>query len=193
MAIRFENIVLRDMKESDIEDYVRWFTIETEWMDWDAPWEDNASDADSERRSWTSYYERARAMPDDVLRSRFEIECEGRHIGYVSSYFIDENCNWILMRDINEGRIAHRAIGIDICASEFRGRHAGTNALRAFIQYFASHGCAELYTQTWSGNCRMVHLAEKLGFTVCQRVADKREVRGKKYDGLTFVLDMKRD
>ena len=27
MRIEFENIVLRDMIESDIEDYVRWFTV----------------------------------------------------------------------------------------------------------------------------------------------------------------------
>ena len=38
MRIEFENIVLRDMIESDIEDYVRWFTVEREWENWDAPW-----------------------------------------------------------------------------------------------------------------------------------------------------------
>jgi len=32
-------LILRDMKESDIEDYVRWFTTETEWGNWDSPWE----------------------------------------------------------------------------------------------------------------------------------------------------------
>ena len=36
MKIEFENIVLRDMSESDIEDYVRWFTTETEWSKTDA-------------------------------------------------------------------------------------------------------------------------------------------------------------
>ena len=33
MERRFNKIVLRDMKKSDIADYVRWFTTETEW-DW---------------------------------------------------------------------------------------------------------------------------------------------------------------
>ncbi|MBP5490257.1 MAG: hypothetical protein J6Y10_06625 [Lachnospiraceae bacterium] len=32
-------VELRDMTERDIEDYVRWFTTETEWMKTDAPWE----------------------------------------------------------------------------------------------------------------------------------------------------------
>lgn len=31
MYIKYQNIILRDMIESDIEDYVRWFTTETEW------------------------------------------------------------------------------------------------------------------------------------------------------------------
>ena len=39
MEITYENITLRDMIASDIENYVRWFTTETEWMDTDAPWE----------------------------------------------------------------------------------------------------------------------------------------------------------
>ena len=39
MRIEFENIILRDMIASDIEDYVRWFTTETEWSNMDAPWE----------------------------------------------------------------------------------------------------------------------------------------------------------
>ena len=45
MRIEFENIVLRDMIESDIEDYVRWFTVEREWenlifpsCDWRRSW-----------------------------------------------------------------------------------------------------------------------------------------------------------
>ena len=37
MIIEFDDIILRDMIESDIEDYVRWFTVEREWENWDAP------------------------------------------------------------------------------------------------------------------------------------------------------------
>ena len=47
MRIEFENIVLRDMIESDIEDYVRWFTVEREWENWDAPWEKEDTDEES--------------------------------------------------------------------------------------------------------------------------------------------------
>ena len=82
MRIEFENIVLRDMIESDIEDYVRWFTVEREWENWDAPWGKEDTDEESERRSWGSYYESVKQLPDDVLRWKLEIEWNGRHIGW---------------------------------------------------------------------------------------------------------------
>lgn len=37
IRLTFEDIALRDMQESDIEDYVHWFTTETKWNDYDAP------------------------------------------------------------------------------------------------------------------------------------------------------------
>ena len=39
MQINYKDIVLRDYRESDIEDEVRWNTLDTAWGDWDAPWE----------------------------------------------------------------------------------------------------------------------------------------------------------
>ncbi len=191
MEIQYENIVLRDMKASDIEDYVRWFTTETEWMDWDAPWESNESDADTERQRWTKYYQSMQKMPDDVTRWKFEIEYQGKHIGWVSSYMIDENFDWIAEEHVKEGQKVYRTVGISICESAIWGKHVGTNALRAFIQYYADHGCEEICTQTWSGNVRMIRVAEKTGFQECNRVTDECEVGGKKYDGLTFVLHLK--
>ncbi len=89
---------------------------------------------------------------------------------------------------MKEGQTVHRTVGIDICESDFWSRNKGTNALCAFIQYDADCQCKEIYTQTWHGNVRMIHLAEKLGFQECNRDKGEREVRGEKYDGLTFML-----
>ena len=38
MKIEYKNIVLRDEVIADIEDDIRWNTVETEWSLWDAPW-----------------------------------------------------------------------------------------------------------------------------------------------------------
>ena len=189
MKIELEDMILRDMIESDIEDYVRWFTTETEWMKTDAPWEKENSDAETEREAWTAYYESVKDLPDDVRRWKFEIEWKGRHIGWVSSYPIDENYEWI--DEVKDGQTVLRAIGIDICESDVWGNGIGTNALRAFMNYYFENGVDALYTQTWSGNIRMIRCAAKLGFAECSRYVGKREVEGKVYDALTFRLEKK--
>ena len=142
MQIKFDNIVLRDMIESDIEDYVRWFTTETEWSNTDAPWEPIESDEETERTSWREYFESVKDLPDDVRRWKFEIEWNGRHIGWVSSYPIDENYEWI--GEVKDGQTVYRAIGIDICEPDVWGKGVGTNALRAFInsKQVVAHHCA---------------------------------------------------
>ena len=43
-------LILRDMTEQDIEDYVRWFTSDTEWGEWDAPWESIPGNSEQEER-----------------------------------------------------------------------------------------------------------------------------------------------
>lgn len=186
MHIKYENIVLRDMIESDIEDYVRWFTTETEWANTDAPWEPIESNEDTERTAWRKYYDSVKDLSDDVRRWKLEIEWNGRHIGWVSSYSIDEKYEWV--DQIKENRTVYLAIGIDICEPDARGNGIGTKALNAFIDYCFNNGAEEVYTQTWSGNIRMLRCAQKLGFTECNRNIGAREVNGQKYDGLTLVL-----
>ena len=187
MRIEFENIILRDMIESDIEDYVRWFTVEREWENWDAPWEKEDTDEESERKRWTEYYVSVKNRPDDVLRRRLEIEWNGRHIGWISSYCIDENYEWV--GKIEDGQTVHRAVGAGICEPNLWGKRLGSNALRAFINYYFENGEDEIYTETWSGNVRMIRCAEKLGFVECNRNVGICEVNGGKYDGLTFRLE----
>lgn len=190
MEVRYRNIVLRDMVEADIADYVRWFTVETEWSKFDAPWEAIESDEDSERESWSEYYDSVKDLPADVRRWKFEIDHLGRHIGWVSSYPIDVHYEWV--DEIREDRKVFRAIGIDICERDVWGKGIGTGALCAFIKYYLESGVEELFLQTWSGNTRMIRCGEKLGFVECNRNTQTRQVEGKWYDGLTFRLDLDR-
>lgn len=187
MHIEYENIILRDMIESDIEDYVRWFTLEREWENWDAPWEKEDTSEETERISWRDYYESVKALPDTTRRWKMEIVCNNRHIGWVSSYPIDEHYEWI--DEVKDGQTVYRAVGICICEPEIWCKGIGTNALRAFINYYFENGTEEIYTQTWSGNVRMLRCAEKLGFVECNRNVGIREVDGQKYDGVTFRLE----
>jgi RimJ/RimL family protein N-acetyltransferase len=169
------------MKESDIEDYVRWFTKETEWGDWDAPWEPFEGDEESECASWTEYFESVKNLPKNLTRWKFEIERNGVHIGWVSFY---TDLEWME----NEAEIP--AIGIDIPEQKYRRNGVGTKALIGFMEYLKAQGHEILYTQTWSGNMPMLRMAEKLGFREIARKRDYREVRGKMYDALTFQLEL---
>ena len=149
MKIEYKDIVLRDMMESDIEDYVLWFTKDTDWQNFDAPWETVVSNEEDELKSWAEYYNYVKTIKEEDVRHKFEIEYNGMHVGWVSSYYIDENYEFV-SADTND--VKHRTIGIDICNQEYQGLGIGTIALEAFIKYYEKLGCNELFTQTWAGN-----------------------------------------
>lgn len=190
MQIKYQGIILRDFKESDIEDKIRWNTAETQWALWDGPWEMEKKLAkfneEEERRKLRQYLEK----PPEGHRWSFEIDtAEGVHIGSVNTYCIDEDCNPHKAVPPEEWGSARWAVGIDIYESSYWSGGYGTKALTAFLRYSMEDGYTNLYTQTWSGNVRMIGLAHKLGFREYRRKEGLREVRGGIYDGLTFSLD----
>jgi len=180
-----KTLILRDFKEDDIAHYVRFNTIKTGWMDLDAPWEKpDTFDEKTEWHRWKEYYEHKKALPSDALKTRLQI-CENgssQPIGWVSSYPIDTN-----YRFSKNGE--RRAVGIVIPDKKNRGRGYGTKALSTYIDYLRKSGFSTLFTQTWSGNKPMIHLAKTLGFKECHRIKDARLVKGQYYDALTFRLD----
>lgn len=188
-----KDIKLRDFIESDIKWRIHWETVETEWQLWDAPWEyeglteaQKAADLREYIDKMRKWVERYKNISYDEKRSTFQIETntpEKSYIGWVSSYCIDEDYNY---SDTDTERCA---VGIDLPDMSARGRGYAYQALCLFINYLLEHGETEIYTQTWSGNERMIHVAGKMGFEECCRKIDFRTVRGAKYDGLTFKLN----
>jgi len=166
MQLKNEKITLRYIKESDIENYIKWTTIETEWQNWDAPWE------------WPNdkYLERLKdSLKKKPNYGRLQIITPaGEHIGSVNSYYIEGDKNKL-------------AVGIGIPPLEARNKGYGFSALTLLMKHhFKSRDM--LYTQTWSGNYPMMALATKLGFNETKRIKDLHEVNGKKYDAITFVI-----
>ncbi len=173
MEIRREDIVIRDMRPSDIADHLRWRTVETEWMNWDAPWQQDPSLPASviERR-----LRELASAPLPAVRTRFEIALSGgEHIGWMNSYLVD-------------GQPGCTAIGIDIPDPRLRGCGRGERAFSAFIHYLFSAGLPCVYTETWSGNLPMIRLAGKCGFSLVQRGRQDRLVDGRPYDSLLFCV-----
>lgn len=187
-----KHLILRDFIETDIEKRVYWETVETEWQLWDGPWEFESLTEEEKQthlekyiekmQSWVEYYKN---MSPDTARSTFQIvtKDDEKYIGWISSYNIDDNYNFTT----GDG---YCAIGIDFPDISIRGNGYSYEALCVFVKYIMDNGKDEIYIQTWSGNERMIHIAEKIGFEECCRKKDFRTVRGRKYDGLTFRLNM---
>jgi RimJ/RimL family protein N-acetyltransferase len=175
-------VILRDPKPSDLGDMIRWFTEETEWMAWDAPWEKETYDKDTIRKRHETRLQRISGLDEDTFRTRYEIETvEGIHIGWVISYPVSGTCDGA---PLPEGT---RAVGIDIPSLTHRNKGYGQHALRLYLDHMAIHGHDTVCLETWSGNAHMVRVAEKIGFTLCFRDVGSRLVNGKRYDGLRYV------
>ncbi len=191
MNIVYKDIILRDYKEEDIADDIRWMTEEIAWHEWDAPWE---SEEDLKNFDAEKHYEKAMKKlndkkDDNEFRWRFEIDTKGGiHIGGVNSYLNDEEYNW---KSASQGGCLH-TLGIDICESSYWYKGYGTQAFIAFIKYHFSRGIMDIYTETWSGNYPMIAMAEKIGFEECNRERNSRVVKGNSCDGLTFKLNIKK-
>jgi RimJ/RimL family protein N-acetyltransferase len=173
LEILSPNLILRDLHENDVADYLHWYTVEKEWMDWDAPWE-GSDDIDLE--ALAQFYRKRATAPLTGLRHRFQIENnQGEHLGWVTSYRLADD---------------HPAIGIDIPSQQQRNRGYGTLAYTLFLRYFLFSGSKDIFTQTWSGNTAMMALAKRVGFVEVHRNLGERQVRGESYDGITFKLDL---
>ena len=193
MQIRYNNIILRDMVESDIEDDIRWNTTEREWELWDEPWEqDESFDLDQFRKNEQNSLEKLEELKKiSNFRWSLEIDYEdGIHIGAVDTYLIDNNYNRITQGEIKESRCSFYALGIAIFEPSYWSRGLGTQALTAYIEHHLENNHTEIYLQTWSGNIRMIKAAKKIGFYICDIQENIRYVRGSKYDGLTLKLDL---
>ena len=173
-------LILRDMIQSDIEDYVRWFTTDTEWGEWDSPWEAFEDSEEDVREFWTKRYESTKDLPSDVTRRKYELELDGKHIGWICSY---TNLGYM------ENKDNLLAIGLDIPCNENRRKGYGSKALKMYIEYLKEHGYKSFYVQTWSGNAAMIKVAEKLGFREIYRKENFRKVDGKMYDAITWRID----
>lgn len=191
MILKDDTVLLRDFKREDIAKRIEWETEKTEWQLWDGPWEYEGLTEEQKKEElqkyikamekWAALYE---TLPDEMPRKSFQI-CtpEGEYVGWCSSYFINEDYD----SDEDGDRLA---IGIDLPEENVRGKGLATHALQLFMAYLRTLGFTELYAQTWSGNERMIGLAEKLGFAECGREPKECTVRGQQYDGLTFRIEL---
>lgn len=164
-------LTLRDMQETDILNYVRWFTEEKEWMFWDSPCEKHETTKEIELKEWTSFFNTVSKLKPKDFRNKFEIDVDGNHIGWVSCYKNSFSEEW--------GGIF---IGVIIPEHQYRNNGYGTRALQLFIEYLIEKGYKEFYMETWSGNEPMKKVIEKLYFNICAVDENVFSIDGTLYD-----------
>mgnify|MGYP006362771663 CR=1 FL=1 len=168
-------VTLRDMQETDILDYVRWFTEEKEWMFWDSPCEKHETTKEVELKEWTSYFNTVSKLKPKDFRNKFEIAVDGKHIGWVSCYKNSYSKKW--------GGIF---IGVIIPEQQYRNNGYGTRALQLFIEYLIDRRYKTFYMETWSGNEPMKKVIEKLRFNICAVDENVFTLDGISYDKEIF-------
>ena len=187
MKFSLEEVTLRDYQVSDIEDEIRWMNVDTDWFYADTPWMTlEPVNPDELRRDMISIMS---GLTEDAIRWRFEIETGGRHVGMVSSYFLNESFEYPPWESIDPGKNAidnHsvRALGIEICETDSWGKGIGAKALTAFMDYYRKFGENRFLLETWSGNTRMLRCAEKLGFAEIKRTKAAYTVGGQEFDAI---------
>lgn len=173
-----EEIKLKKFEVQDLKKIKEWYTEKTEWKLWDAPWEKAEYDEEKQKT-----YRKQRTENSPCFE--YEIIYNQKHVGWISAYYMTDDFKYNELEKTN-----NIAIGIDIPDETIRGKGVGTEAIKEYLKYFKKLGYSKIYTQTWSGNFRMIHVAEKIGFKEVNRFKDIRSVNGKKYDALTFVIEL---
>ena len=121
------------------------------------------------RRRWSE--EILRTVPASLV-----IAVEGKAVGDVSSYWVDQNTDWL-------------ETGIVIHDKEFWNGGYGTEAYKSWIDFlFDSAGLRRLGMSTWSGNIRMMKVAENIGMKLEARIRDARIVDGEYFDAIKMGI-----
>lgn len=101
---------------------------------------------------------------------------EGQFLGTLHANWVSEETNWM-------------EIGIVIFNTDYWSGGYGTSAFQQWVDYIFNHSdLHRIGISTWSGNVRMMKLAEKVGMKEEGRIRDARIVDGKYYDAIKMGM-----
>ncbi|MDW0112583.1 GNAT family protein [Sporosarcina saromensis] len=170
MTYTTDGVTIRPVKEEDL--YRMWeltFKEENpEWKKWDAPYYPHNTMA------YEKYVERKDKIVDQD--DHWAIEANGELIGMLSYYWEHKPSLWLEM-------------GILIYEPKYWSGGYGTKALTMWINHlFNEMPLVRVGLTTWSGNKRMIRVAEKLGMTMEARIRKVRYWEGVYYDSIRMGI-----
>ncbi|MFG6120143.1 GNAT family N-acetyltransferase [Thalassobacillus sp. B23F22_16] len=126
---------------------------------------------DEYRESWEMNYFITGQVPNTLV-----ILAGNKLIGTVGSYWIDKHTDWL-------------ETGIVIYDKRYWNGGYGTEAYKRWISYlFQATDIHRLGMSTWSGNSRMIKVAEKAGMKEEARIRQARMVDGTHYDAIKMGI-----
>lgn len=183
----FDNVKIRSLKKSDIDDIIRWNTTDTEWWALVRPW--YAKEPIDEKAFREYLLDLAGNEP--IIDFQPEIECNGVHIGRCRAHFIDESGKFSVLEDVRHKHI-YIAFEVFICELDYMSEDVCAKAVAAYAEYLASKAYGEVFEQTWSGNGVMTNACKKVGFAEHCVTEKKSETSDERFEIVTYKLDMEK-
>ena len=169
-----QKIILKEATQQDIEElyYWKYEEKEQEAKKWNGPYIlEPIMTKEEFIKTWKDDYEVGPNTPNTLI-----IFVEDKLIGTVGSYWIDKNTNWL-------------ETGIVIYDKNYWNGGYGTEAYKLWIDFlFRTTDLHRLGMSTWSGNARMIKVAEKIGMKEEARVRQARMVDGKYFDAIKMGI-----
>lgn len=176
MIINNDEIIIRNYTEQDILDDIKWFNLENDWIYLDTPWE-NIEFLD-EKNYTLEMRKIFKKNNKKSINSRYEIEINNHHVGFVTVYRLD-------IEEI--GLLNKYAIGIEICDKQYRNKGYGKKVLDLFTKFLFSNNIMELYLETHSKNVPMINCSKANGFDVIYREVGKWKTDRQTYDRIIMA------
>lgn len=169
-----EKVVLKRLDDQDLDDYYFWRYEEKERAadEWNGPY---IPKTERTKDEFVKLNEADEGIMPGVP-SELVIRANGKFIGSVGAYWVDENTNWL-------------ETGIVIYDKAYWNGGYGTEAYKMWIDFlFEKTGLHRLGMSTWSGNVRMIKVAEKLGMKEEARIRQARIVDGEYFDAIKMGI-----
>lgn len=167
-----EKVVLKEATTEEMDELYFWKYEDKEQAakKWNGPYIPEEKISKEEyRKQWAQ-----KIVPD--IPASLVIKSAGKAIGSVGSYWVDQNTNWL-------------ETGIVIYDKKFWNGGYGSEAYKLWIDYlFESTHLHRLGMSTWSGNKRMMKVAERIGMQEEARIRKARIVDGKYFDAIKMGI-----
>lgn len=180
----FDNVKIRGLKKSDIDDVVRWNTSETKWMALTHPW---YKPEPIDEKAFREYLLDL-AKNEPMIDFQPEVEYNGVHIGRCRAHFIDGKGKFSVLEDARNKQI-YIAFEIFICEPAYMNEDVYAKATAAYAEYLFDKVHSTIFAQTWAGNGIMMDACKRVGFLEHCVTVKESDTSDESFEIVTFKLD----